>query len=747
MKRWFSFSALTAILAILLFHCAAPSMRAQTTPNQATVLWVYCGGEDEAPCPQLPTFSGWDLLPPTPSDYTAIGENPQDKLRCDVGLQIHQNSDGSLACVNLLRLTVGETTSPLNPAWTFFARHNQSGTIQADTPLPFAPVLGTHNSYSNYFDGTASPVSADQGLSVTDQLQYGARTIRLDPWLFTNTDNQIRLCHMSENLGGISTCTETDQTGKALSLNRPFIFAVKEIAHWLKQHPGEFIMLRLHDSAQGWGGAGTLNGALEHDGTTPPAQVSIPGTNYFCWALAQEFGSMIYKNKQWDTGSDGPSNQCTGTSDIGIAVPDDSRFPTLRQLRAMNKQIIVVSEFASEWTFEDANGQLGYGPSTQGLAAFQFDVMGNPAIGTQGTAVAPFSGVCIPGITPQSAFPTSFLGVGEDRSVSQLLANIGNQYLAFHKTADFLDAPTVQSALACGATWLEADFLGSLGSAPDFIDFVGVNARCDDYTASGCSTVDTRRESMIWSWANQPDAGTPGEPALMTTGAGHAFGSWVSRNPGLTAPYLCASLTALQAFYNGHAPESQIRWSVTKTTGTWQNGETACQTEKGSDWHFWRPGSAIQNAIAWDTLNASGETSVWLNHANTPIQALPAIITLTPSSPSQSFVISGGLGGKLIVGPTDGSIQVESVPFYSPLDQFDSSNDNNSTIFTVSLTSHAAGLLPRPGPLTFQINEEAVLMAVNPSSNLLNSEPQQTTLATGGQTTVTVNIQIPQPPQ
>jgi len=53
---------------------------------------------------------------------------------------------------------------------------------------------GTHNSFSNIADGNLNAISTNQYYSMTDQLQLGARYIRIDPVFYFG---QLRTCHSS----------------------------------------------------------------------------------------------------------------------------------------------------------------------------------------------------------------------------------------------------------------------------------------------------------------------------------------------------------------------------------------------------------------------------------------------------------------------------------------------------------------------------------------------------------------------
>jgi hypothetical protein len=714
------------MLALLAFRTPAHAQN-----NGTTVLWVDCGGEDERPCAQTDPDLGWGLLPAnTPSDNP--GGNFSDRLRCDAGLKIHQESNNTLRCTNYTRLLVGEDDLIWNSAWLSFARQNQYGSIQADVPIVYAPILGTHNSYSNYQDGGDSAFSVDQGLSITNQLQLGARTIRLDPWLFSNytydgvtyhEDDQIRLCHSSSgfSIPALQICNSVDWQGNKLSRNRSFVFAIKEIAHWLQQHPSEFIILRLHDNAQGWGGT-TINGLVTVDDTQGPYSVTRYGSSYFYDAIENGLGGMVYTNPSGVT-----------YASILLANPDDYRYPSLRELRASGKQVLILSEFQSQWTFQDQYGSTEtpdnttYGVTGTGLS----EIAATPTVLSTVNCNA----------RSISQHPTTFANIGEDRSISQLLVN---DFKTSALTSALLDTPKVPEALACGYNWLETDFLDTLPQAPNLSGIVNffslftvsnlptaLNYTCDDYSSSTCSSVDHRREAMIWSWHGGD--GTPGQPAQMTRAFGTPFGSWVSQDASSTAPYLCSAPQTINGASDATYDDDR-QWSVTTTTGPWPNGEAVCQAEMGPGWHFWHPASAIQNIRAWSTLEASQNGSVgavWINHFYGGIQALPQQISLSmplggTSNDQKFIVVSGGYGGKLTVTSDDPNIQVSSVPLYSHRDSTQT-DDNDSNVFAVSLSPAATALDPGGYNFTVRVHEDftqATLALSGVTDTALNSDAE-----------------------
>jgi len=128
-----------------------------------------------------------------------------------------------------------DTRSTHVPGWVEWAMHEQRWGINGDTPLNFVTTFGTHNSYSNYAEGFSNTIGVDQGLSITDQLNAGARYLRLDP---VGYDEQIRVCHGTGDSSAAQVCGIP-----TYSPGRLFAYALKEVADWLSGHPDEFLWL------------------------------------------------------------------------------------------------------------------------------------------------------------------------------------------------------------------------------------------------------------------------------------------------------------------------------------------------------------------------------------------------------------------------------------------------------------------------------------------------------------------------
>jgi hypothetical protein len=134
----------------------------------------------------------------------------------------------------------------------FQQQADQFRRISADLPMNYIPILGTHDSYANFQDGGNNKTNVNQQLTITDQLQMGARYIRLDPISKVQNGTPI-LCHMSSYFKPGLWLVDLPATEQEacnfivpgiagafkghLSFQRPFFYAVRELRHWLERHP------------------------------------------------------------------------------------------------------------------------------------------------------------------------------------------------------------------------------------------------------------------------------------------------------------------------------------------------------------------------------------------------------------------------------------------------------------------------------------------------------------------------------
>jgi hypothetical protein len=127
-------------------------------------------------------------------------------------------------------------------SWTAAALRLQRE-IDINTPLNEATFIGTHNSYNakTYQIPFVRYIDPNQWLSIYDQLGMGVRSIELDAhWTLNNYfSREILLCHgQSSHLG----CGPFD---------RPFNAGLLELRNWLKENPGEVVLLYIERHLDG----------------------------------------------------------------------------------------------------------------------------------------------------------------------------------------------------------------------------------------------------------------------------------------------------------------------------------------------------------------------------------------------------------------------------------------------------------------------------------------------------------------
>jgi len=204
----------------------------------AQIVVPACGNEGERPC--------------TNADPEYHNNNDYGfPMSCDFGLVVRFGIPGSgvpTVCVNGSATydspIVGSLTVPPrhsqapDTSWVAWAMAKQRYGVGGDAPMNYVTTVGTHNSFSSYGQGFLSVTATDQLYSITDQLNLGARYIRLDGYFWLN---EMRLCH-----GSSTECAATLVAGQPISSGRLFANAVKEVANWLNAHPKEFLVLDLN---------------------------------------------------------------------------------------------------------------------------------------------------------------------------------------------------------------------------------------------------------------------------------------------------------------------------------------------------------------------------------------------------------------------------------------------------------------------------------------------------------------------
>lgn len=401
-----------------------------------SVLTLSCGTEGGRACTQSDLE---DRRNSTTFAFTA----------CDYGLRVDPSSG---TCVNQGR----ETLPDIRTTQLGRYMHDQLYSIQADQPLNRVLFFGTHNSFSAYHFGLQASgnlgmnvagynlgfgpnLIADQDLSITDQLRDGARFIRLDPHLY---DGDIRVCHDNQ-----SYVSETDICG-SLTFGRLFIYAINETNHWLRQNPGEFVVLRLNHSV--------VNSAAVYQLGT---------------IISNAFQDIAIPNQIYGMGSS--------------AVPTR---PTLRQARTQGKQILIIGEDETPfvWKWENVVIDDGYTDDTEILSIADFVPTFHLCL-NQSNASVP-------------ARPNwKFSYIAEDRSRSNALTDYFNHLTGTGAGGGIglLNGPAVAKALQCGYGLVGIDFWDR-GSEAYNSSILG---KSFNYTNDDIN--DDRRRSSLWTLGGQ----------------------------------------------------------------------------------------------------------------------------------------------------------------------------------------------------------------------------------------------------
>ncbi len=519
----------------ILFIAAAAQLPADD------IIHVNCGAEGQRACQS----SDPEYHVQYNFASTVPGET-YDGTECERGLA---NVNGT--CVGRQRYRLGPNETS---AWLKSTMYDQMHGMSADLPVNLVSIFGTHNSFSNYVDGSFDPINADQEFSISDQLNAGARVIRLDPRVYSsNGDREFRLCHSSQS---------DDNSCRWTSYGRLFPYALAEIKFWLDHNPGEVLVIRFNrtSSADWWRIEQSINAEFGRDILLLPA---TPGNS---------------NRDTWDPISKGG-------------------WPTLRQMRSMGKRVIIMDDNGTNDTFKWSDYVLddGYTDATP-----QFSLCQNQKSQD---------------VRQRSFYQWSY--IGEDRSDSNAFSGTPGSGL--------MGPSDVSSATACGFGLINVDFLLAGSSAPRGYSF---------------PDPDTRRESAIWSWVSD-ETGTRG-PAL-------AIGTnWLSASPNEQHPFACAyAPTGVNA--------SLYDWVITAATGTWDQGNAICASERGAK--FWAPQSGFE-AQRLSTQIFSPPNwgrGVWINYQksdNAQLDRTTGTFHLTQGDKNSDgatllFHYTGGKGGPL----------------------------------------------------------------------------------------------------
>lgn len=376
--------------ASLLFGLALPAIITVTQPAWSQM--ANCGGEGQPAC--------------TVADHEFYSNN--DYRACQVDLQADGNFIKSLAgednCVNNRRRTL-----PRDQSWLGWVLHEQRYGIGQNEQINWVTTIGTHNSYSNEAQGYAAALGQNQKLSITDQLQAGARILELDPHWYLG---QLALCHGDTN----DACYTT-----AGFYSRWVSSGLTEISDWLAANPDEILEVYLD-------AGGSDNYISKHEDDL------------------KSLLDLIFGPKIW-------------TVDDTLLITK-GHVPTIAQMRSRQKQIIFFTETdlqlpeVHRWTASPSLGEFGSNSTS--------DVDPNLKIGN-----------CIDGDQKSalSRDRDAFFRIGEGRTLSDLIGSFSetintSDITVTYTPAPLVNEPQVAAAVNCTASSVELDFLLSRDKVP-----------------------------------------------------------------------------------------------------------------------------------------------------------------------------------------------------------------------------------------------------------------------------------------
>ncbi len=228
---------------------------------------ISCGGDGQVACngDHDPYFGMYYNQGPYNPNHPAQQTPPYwfSNNACDLALNPTNGiCHGDLASLNGKTPNQGGARHQIglskNTPWITFAMREQRFGIPSDQAVNWINIFGTHNSFSNYQDGAFDVnvpgtdmhlnFNVDQAWSMFDQMDMGARVIRLDPISYdvvyndyTGYDTELRMCHQSAK-SFTGTGAECDLT----SFGRLFSYGLAEVREWLSVNPGEILVMRLN---------------------------------------------------------------------------------------------------------------------------------------------------------------------------------------------------------------------------------------------------------------------------------------------------------------------------------------------------------------------------------------------------------------------------------------------------------------------------------------------------------------------
>ena len=573
-----------------------------------------CGNYAQRPCESGDKF--YDSVYFNKAGFPGA-PNSFGNQQCDLALNVNPKLN---ECVGISGSQGGRRNIlgvPASNSWINFAMKDQRFGIGADQAMNRITIFGTHNSYSNYQDGAFDALglvnfNVDQWYSITDQLNAGARVIRLDPVIYgittpdlENSDIEVRMCHQSADTSG-ATALECQNT----SYGRLFASGVYEVQQWLDKNPGEVVVIRMYRVASNPDMWARVDNTLQRN---TRSNILSP-----YWSLPSYANQPV-----WNAYLQG--------------------WPSLRQMRAMGKNLIIFSDEGTNLSYPWATTAAKTGVLDDGYT----DYSGFNNCQNQG------------GVDVRQRGLNEWSYIAEDRSGSNFIDVIKNKG---KPGTGLLDEASVKTATNCGFGIIGVDFLlagehaASLSSQSlaSHVSVLGIDFSAFDYTFSN---PDTRREATIWSW-DENEWGEQGPAYLKTNGR------WGSESDANSLAFACA------VGQDEHTNSSygvtllnpiNYQWVISPAAGPWSSGAQVCAALEGK---FWAPQSALENQNLIAAVNAQRPgATVWLNHRLSNNLILePTTAGLVAGSTPNSFVMNalqgrgyaapnfqytGGIGGAL----------------------------------------------------------------------------------------------------
>ena len=607
LKRNNNRTPLAAIaLPFLLALCFAPVAGAQPS----------CGGEGQSVC----TIGA-------PEFY--VNNNGAG---CQYDLQADGNTAQSIVgddnCVNLTR----HTHVAQSDGWVRWAMAEQRK-AGSNAQLNWITTMGTHNSYSNGNQGYNSVVGQNQILSISDQLDNGARVLEIDPHAYLwDATGHLTVCHGSPILGA------TDTIGCAVTSGNyaRYLSAVfQEIRNWLNRNPGEVLSIFIDAGGPGYN---TLDGHQSD----------------FAADVFNGFGSLIWTTN--DTQNNG------------------GHIPTIQQILNANRQVFLFSNYDEGTTYVHA---LSYDGSAGGKYPTNSDDTVNTSI-TNNSLSQIYSCQDSKNNDWLARSRDSWFRISEGRSGSDYMDAVESGGLSKPAWLPLVDEAEVAGGNLCAASYIELDYLFNR-SAPSI----------PHYQNSGN---DNRYRSSVWSWADG-DYGRSG-PAALSMANDSTLGRWVSTSPESSpgqAQLFYAACTVDKPPYWGH----QI-WILTNTAVSYQDAPAACASAGGTFAvpYNARENASIFQAAKAKGITTSVWLKYSVNNGYTPLfTTLPVVFRFTEGSQPnpQSVQILGQPGKVLSFKYNLAAFSNANVQISPPLALIDA---NGVATVTLTFTPATKGIIP-----------------------------------------------------